>query len=152
MPAPALFAALAVTSLQAPPGATPEAPAEAPALDHEIPTRSAARRSAADEQHATWARERRRLQIHTGLSGGFASAMVLTGVLLLVVPETCSNPSADFGCGEGIARYIVGAVLLPLATIPISTSIYWGVRLHRHDRREPVAVLRPGPGGFVLRF
>ncbi|MBK7829062.1 hypothetical protein [Nannocystis sp.] len=123
-----------------------EGPSEAP-TDVERPVRSERAPTAAAEKQATWASERRRLQLHTGLSGGFASAMVLTGTLLLVVPGNCSNDDCfSFG------RVITGVVLLPLAAIPIGTSIYWGVRLGRHHRQQPTVVLRPRAGGLVVHF
>lgn len=124
-----------------------EGPAEAP-IDDERPVRNDRARIAAAEQEAAWERERRRLQLHTGLSGGFAGAMVLTGTVLLVAPGDCSGEE----CFPGLGRLITGFVILPLAIIPISTGIYWGVRLHRHDRRQPTAILRPGGGGLVLNF
>ena len=55
-----------------------EGPSEAP-LDSERPVRSERVPSAAAQQEAAWAGERRRLQLHTGLSGGFAGAMVVMG-------------------------------------------------------------------------
>jgi hypothetical protein len=124
-----------------------EGPAEAP-TDDERPVRNDRARTAAAEQEAVWEREHRRLQLHTGLSGGFAGAMVLTGTVLLVAPGDCSGEE----CFPSLGRLITGFVMLPLAIIPISTGIYWGVRLHRHNRQEPAAVLRPGGGGLVLSF
>lgn len=117
-------------------------------LDSERPARSG-RAAATAEQTAAWERERRRLQIHAGLSGGFASAMLVTGTLLLTLPDKCTNPDI---CEINIGRYLAGIVMLPLAIIPASTGIYWGVRLHRHDRQRPAALLRPRAGGFILHF
>ena len=74
--------------------------------------------------------------------------MLLTGTLLLVTPDGCNNPNCELNFG----RVISAITLLPLAIIPMSFTIYWGVRLGRHNRQRPTSVLRPGPGGFVLQF
>lgn len=134
--------------------AEPVGPAEAPGapVESERPVPTPSRKLASEEALESWEREHRRLKLHTGLSGGFAGAMVLTGVLLFVVPGHCSNPDPDFGCGEIIVPYLIGAALFPLALIPTGTGIYWGVRLHRHKQSQPTAVLRPSVGGFVLHF
>lgn len=138
----------AVAEGPAPAATTTTAAPVAPPLDSERPARSG-RAAATAEQAAAWERERRRLQIHAGLSGGFASAMLVTGTLLLTIPDGCTNIDV---CEINIGRYLAGIVMLPLAIIPASTGIYWGVRLHRHDRQRPVALLRPRAGGFILHF
>jgi len=69
----------------APPEGPASAPQPAPAVDHELPVRSERAAPAAEQRQLTWSRERRRLQLHTGLSGGFTGAMLLTGTLLLVL-------------------------------------------------------------------
>ena len=132
----------------APPEGPASAPQPAPAVDHELPVRSERAAPAAEQRQLTWSRERRRLQLHTGLSGGFTGAMLLTGTLLLVLPDGCNNPNCELNFG----RTITAITLLPLAVIPMSFTIYWGVRLGRHNRQRPTSVLRPGPGGFVLQF
>lgn len=69
-----------------------------------------------------------------------------------MAPGHCSNPHPEFGCGEIFVPYLIGTALFPLAVIPTSTGIYWGVRLHRHRRARPTAVLRPSVGGFAVQF
>ena len=159
----ALLSPLALVCLQPaaaePAAAEPVAPvqaAEAPGprrpLDSERPSPTPPRQRESEAALEEWEREHRRLKLHAGLSGGFAGAMVLTGVLLFVLPGRCSNPDPDFGCGEIFAPYFIGAALFPLALIPTGTGIYWGVRLHRHKQSQPTAVLRPSAGGFALHF
>lgn len=139
------------------PSAEGPAPAEAPGateppLDAERPVPTVRRRPPSEVTLEAWEGEHRRLKLHAGLSGGFAGALVLTGVLLFVVPGHCSDPDPDFGCGEIIVPYLVGAAMFPLALIPTGTGIYWGVRLHRHKKSRPTAVLRPSVGGLALQF
>ncbi len=118
-----------------------EGPAEPPsAPSTAAPT--AARRE------ADWSAERRRLRLHTGLSGAFAGAMLVTGILLLVGPDGCQGPN----CEGNVARILSGAVVLGLTPIPIATGIYWGVRLHRHERKRPAMTFHPRAGGFALQF
>lgn len=100
------------------------------------------------ESAAAWGAERRRLQIHTGLSGGFAGAMFLTGMLLMFAPDGCDSVNCELPLG----RFFTGVGLVALSSIPTATGIYWGVRLHRHNKARPVAVLRPGAGGLALQF
>jgi hypothetical protein len=121
----------------------------APPIEQERPLRSERAASEAAEREAAWTTERRRLQIHTGLSGAFAGLLVLTGTLLMVAPGDCNNPN----CEVNLARLFTGlAMVFPLSTIPITTGIVWGVRLHRHNRKRPTAMLHPRAGGFVLSF
>jgi len=129
--------------------AQPEGPAP---LDREVPTPAPPIDAKKQLDREAWEQEERRLKLHAGLSGGFAGAMVVTITLLLVVPGHCSDPNPDFGCGEGIGPAIAGITLIPLTAIPISTGIYWGVRLHRHRKQRPTARLRPGLGGLKLEF
>lgn len=124
-----------------------EGPAPPP-LDTEIPVRSEPLPPPAQRTAAAWSAERRRLQLHTGLSGAFAGAMILAGTLLMTLPDSCQG---DF-CEFNYARFIPALTILPLATIPITTGIVHGVRLHRHNQARPTAVLRARAGGFVLQF
>lgn len=124
-----------------------EGPAPPPVEETERPVRS--ERAAVQEQQAVnWADERRRLQIHAGLSGAFAGAMLVTGLVLMLGPDGCDNINCELNYG----RVFTGVGLVALAPIPTATGIYWGVRLHRHKRQQPTAILRPGAGGFVLQF
>lgn len=124
-----------------------EGPPAAP-LEQERPLRSERAPSDADRE-AAWTTERRRLQLHTGLSGAFAGLLIVTGTLLMVVPDGCNNPNCELNFG----RFFTGlALVFPLSAIPITTGIVWGVRLHRHNRKRPTAVLHPRAGGFVLNF
>lgn len=125
-----------------------EGPTPPPALDNERPVRSDRQPSMREQNAASWSAERRRLQIRTGLSGAFAGAMLLTGTLLMTVPDGCHNVNCELNYG----RVFTGLALIPLAAIPISTGIVYGVRLHRHDRQRPVALLAPRAGGFALHF
>lgn len=134
---PAMLATLLFTALQSPAIEGPEPP---PSV--------ATRPRAAERQEAAWSAERRRLQVHAGLSGAFAGAMLLTGTLLMVTPGPCTGPNCELPLG----RVITGMALASLAPIPLGTGIYWGVRLHRHNRQRPGALLRPGAGGFVIHF
>jgi len=133
-------------SLLLQPGA--EGPAPLPPVDNEKPVRSERQPSVREQDAASWSAERRRLQIRTGLSGAFAGAMLLTGTLLLTIPDGCNNVNCELNFG----RVITGIAMFPLAAIPITTGIVYGVRLHRHDRQRPVAILAPRAGGFALHF
>lgn len=116
----------------------PEGPAS---LDDHEPTR--------DERRMTeWTAERRRLRLHTGLSFGFAGALLVSGVALMIDP---CDPQNEF-CELNLGRFFSGVALATLSAIPVGTGIYWGVRLGRHNRAHRAAILRPSPGGFVLHF
>lgn len=151
----ATVATLALATRQAPTDATapvPEGPVPPAPLETERPVPTPPRSSPREQQLAAWEIEQRRLKLHTGLSGGFAGAMVLTGALLFILPGLCRDPDPEFGCGEIFLPYLIGTALFPLALIPTGTGIYWGVRLHRHKKQQPVARLRPAGGGLVLHF
>ncbi len=125
-----------------------EGPAPMPVLDDERPVHSDRHASMREQTAAGWSAERRRLQIRTGLSGAFAGVMLLTGTLLMTVPDGCTNINCELNYG----RFFTGLALIPLAAIPISTGIVYGVRLHRHNRQRPAAILAPRAGGFALHF
>lgn len=135
-----------------PDGAATEPAADPIPLDREVPTPTPRISPQRQLALSAWEHDERRFKLHTGLSGGFAGAMVLTSTLLLVLPGLCSDPHPDYGCGESIAPAIAGISLFVLAAIPIATGISWGVRLHRHRKQRPTARLRPGPGGLALEF
>lgn len=125
-----------------------EGPAPLPAVDDERPVRTDRQPGVREQDAASWSAERRRLQLRTGLSGAFAGAMLLTGTLLMTLPDGCDNINCELNYG----RFFTGLALIPLAAIPITTGIVHGVRLHRHDRKRPVALLAPRAGGFALHF
>ena len=141
---PGLTAALVLASLEP----VAEGPAQEAGLAPLSSDTSLAPDLDRERRLATWTAERRRLRLHTGLSGAFAGVMLVTGVVLMVGPDGCDH----MNCGQNLGRLFAGIGLTALAIIPISTGIYWGVRLHRHGEVRPTAVLRPGPGGFALQF
>jgi hypothetical protein len=104
-----------------------------------------------DEIYQKWSAKRRKLQIQTGVSAGFAVALLGSGLLALLAPAMCRNPDPDFGCGEGLGAAIAAMTLLPGAVVATIPTIVFSVRLGRHNGQRPVA-FQPGPGGFVLRF
>lgn len=141
---PALEVPAPTAPVRAPAADTSVATA-APRLDVELPVRTER-----IDPWVNWAQEDRRLKIRAGLSGGFAAAMVLSGVLLFVLPNR--GCGAGDNCDGGAISYPVGFSMFTLAMIPTGTGIYYGVKRHRHNKARPTSVLRPTLGGFSLNF
>ena len=106
------------------------------------------------QRETEWSTRGERLRLHAGLSGAFGGALLLTGTVLLAVTMSSARHECDtFGfCELSLGPFIAGVTMFPLALIPIGTGIYWGIRLRRHGRERPSALLRPRVGGLVLHF
>lgn len=97
-----------------------------------------------------WTAQKRKLKIQLGVSAGFTAAFLVTGVLLFALPIRCpADPEID--C-EPYGRWIAGLTMIPATVIAGIPTAVFGVRLYRHNKRQPVAQLQLAPGGLALRF
>jgi len=99
-----------------------------------------------------WSAKQRKLKIQLGVTAGLTAAFLITGALMLVTPMLCRNPSPEWGCGEPYGQWITAMVVIPAGLITAIPTAVYGVRLHRHNLRRPVAQLQVAPGGLTLRF